>query len=213
MLEPGHVHDPCAGEGVRLATICAYESHTFSGTEIQPNFIKHDSVKVGDSTIQNTYPVPGYYLVTSIVYPNGMADDHEARDLSERNTYRSANGEPLEINNMGKYGYRKTIRGGTSKKRLAYWDLASKMVSCWDGAKVAFVNVSDFQFSKGGETFVEPVVSDWRELLQRNGWSVHEIKVRTQRQRQGSNGDKRVETESVLVCVSDDTAISMEMAA
>lgn len=204
-----HVHDPCAGNGDRLAALCASSGHSFSGTEIQPNFIKHPSVKQGDSTMQNTYPVPGYILCTSIVYPNGMADDHESTDASERHTYRAANGGPLEENNMGKFGYRNTLRGGRSKKRAQYWDLARRMVDNWDGASVLIVNVSDFKYTRNGVVHTEPVTDDWKNLLRDHGWLCTEFNVPTQRQRHGANGQTRVDHESILFCVSQVTDIGV----
>lgn len=80
-IEPiRHVHDPFAGEGARLGALCDALGVTFSGTELEAPFIIDPRVKHGNSTKRGTYPRRRHVIVTSPVYPNGVADHFEARD-------------------------------------------------------------------------------------------------------------------------------------
>ena len=75
-------------------------------------FIVDPRVVQGDATDPATLSERRARIVTSPVYPNGMADDFAAKDPTKRNTYRAAKHrlvattEPLHPNNMGQYGYR-----------------------------------------------------------------------------------------------------------
>lgn len=198
-----HLHDPFAGDGVRLGALADELLCTFTGTEIEPCFIIDPRVQPGDSTNLLTYPVGrrGFIIATSPVYPNGVADSWKAADPSRRRTYRSAvaaiEGADRELheNNMGRYGYRGTRL--TNPKRLAYWRLARRAVACWReaGVRVAIVNVSDFM-SRG---LTEPVVAEWRATLGAFGFEhITEHAVKTRRDRGNANADKRVEHEVIL---------------
>lgn len=196
------LHDPFAGTGEFLGQLANDLSCDFSGTELEECLIVDRRVKCGDATDASTYPNPGYVLVTSPVYPNGVADNFRASDASTRKTYRQAvahlEGEDrlLHPNNMGQYGYRGT--SPRSGKRASYWDLANAAVALWGGASLLLVNVSDFM----ADDKVEPVVKDWKWLLEQHGWSVdREVLVTTPRYRQGSNEsrDQRVDHEVILV--------------
>jgi hypothetical protein len=198
-----HLHDPYAGDGSRLGELADELYCTFTGTEIEPSFIIDGRVVAGDATDPSTYPDGRFIIVTSPVYPNGIADSWKAQDPSRRRTYRAAiaaiEGADRELhdNNMGRYGYRNT--SATNPKRATYWRLAASTVTCWSGATVAIVNVSDFMTR--GKT--EPVVDGWRDMLREVGGFnvVTETKVKTRRWRDAANADKRVETESVLVAM------------
>lgn len=194
-----HIHDPFAGAGERMERLADHLGIVFTGTEIEPAFIRSSCVAQGDSTDPSSYPVGSQYaIVTSPVYPNGMADDHEARDQSKRNTYRARLGTLMHQNNMGGKGYRGTKRGGASLRRRQYWNLAERCVQNWGGAHTVLVNVSDFIHTVNGQRLTEPVVSDWVELLTRHGWVVVDVHdVKTQRQRYGANRI-RVEKESII---------------
>lgn len=203
-LEPGmHVHDPFAGEGLRLGALCDEMLCTFTGTEIEAPFILDSRVRHGDSTLIKHYPLPPFTIVTSPVYPNGIADDFNARDNSKRRTYRAARAtivgtdEPLHPNNQGKYGYRGQPLW--SPARAIYWALARQVVHCWRDADAAIVNVSDFF----GPTHREPVVDGWTEILTEQGWDVCPMPVETKRWRNGANRDARVEAEVLLLCSRD----------
>lgn len=219
------VHDPFAGTGERLRAMCnggeGAWSSSYSGTEIEADFIEAPGIIHGSATDPETYPpathldetmVGGWIVFTSPVYPNGMADNFRPRDNSKRRTYRShlidVAGRPdveLEEQNMARFGYRGTKRpedGGTSKRRASYWLIAHRAMINWRTAQLAIVNVSDFMHSNGD---VEPVVDDWSNLLRQHGWGrqIHHP-VATKRMGHGSNRDQRAACEVVIVAERDD---------
>ncbi len=218
------VHDPFAGTGERLGRTADDRPWFFTGTEIEAVFIVDPRVSEGDSTELDTYPWPvacgtcgdtaevpsvpcsahvlrRFTIVTSPVYPNGMADDFVSRETSERKTYRHAKaailGDPaakLLDRNMGRWGYRSTANL-SNPARMMYWHLAERAVACWGDAERALVNVSDFL---AGDRRV-PVVDPWCRLLERNGWTIEAVhEVRTRRMRNGANAAARVEAEHVI---------------
>lgn len=206
------VHDPFAGTGEFLGKLADEIGFTFTGTEIEQSFIVDKRVKVGDSTRAATYPKPGWIGCTSMVYPNGVADYFASSDKEkkpwQRNTYRHAiakltKGQQTELkpNNMARYGYRSTLRGGRSKKRQAYWDLAERCVAHWDSASQFVLNTSDFLYSYAGEDVIEPVTEDWVRLMERHGWKVATTEfIVTPRFQNASDAsrDQRMDSEAVL---------------
>jgi hypothetical protein len=192
-----HVHDPYAGTGERLGAVADEHGWTFTGTEIEPSFIVDARVAVGDATDPSTYPSDPHVIVTSPVYPNGIADHFEAKDGSRRFTYRRSVAlnegadRPLHENNMGRYGYRGT--GPKSTKRIAYWDLATRTVACWT-AGLALVNVKNFVDT----SVVEDLVGQWEDLLEVHGYTVVIHTVKVPGIRYGTNRWLRVEGEAIL---------------
>lgn len=192
--------DPYAGPGVKLGEIAGPE-FDYGGTEIEESFIVNPRIVHGSATDPTTYPNGPHVIVTSPVYANGFGDHHKASDESVRNTYRAWIGQiegadrELHEENMGRWGYRGTKRGGKSLRRQVYWDLAERSVKNWDRAELVILNVSDF-LSKG---VIEPHVADWVQLMLRHGWSVQESRrVETPRLGYGDNREERVEFEVVL---------------
>ena len=198
------VHDCFAGTGDRLGQMADRKQWVFTGTDLQAVFIFDPRVVQGDATDPDTYPTEKHYLLTSPVYPNGMADDFKARDPEGRHTYRAAqhrllgHDEPLHPNNMGRYGYRP---GRPPENKAIYWGIAEAAVACWTAATV-FVNVKDFIHSND---VVEPVVEPWAELLEHHGYLIVErVKVPVPGQRHGANRH-RVDHEVVLVAPREGT--------
>jgi|JI10StandDraft_1071094.scaffolds.fasta_scaffold08724_9 hypothetical protein len=207
------VHDPFAGTGERLGrmvdALALAEDNpfcTFSGTEIEPCFIVDKRVVFGDATDPGSYPKgAGLVIVTSPVYPNGVADHFFAQITKwKRNTYRQAvaalEGRDRELvpTNMGRYGYRGTSQ--KSKKRTAYWSLARTAVANWAHAEMVILNVSDFMVGKD----IEPLVEPWGLLLEENGWKITRVEqVATPRYKNGSDKSRneRIDTEAVIVAV------------
>lgn len=188
------VHDPFAGTGERLGALCDRLGLAFTGTEIEAPFIIDRRVRQGDSTSALTYPAHRHCIVTSPVYPNGLADHFRARDGSLRHTYRQAlasitgHDRPLAEANMGRHG----IRSG-HKAEARHFDLADRCVRRWPTDVV--VNVSDFPH----RWELWPLVDRWRALLARHGYMLTgELEVRTPRQRQGAN-PHRADHETVLI--------------
>jgi hypothetical protein len=208
------VHDPFAGTGERLGKLCDEIGVDYSGTEIEPEFIRDDRVRPGDSTDPDTYPArhdqgcdrlgwacdctgDAYMIVTSPVYPNGMTDHFEAKDASRRHTYRQGlagiigHDRPLHPNNMGRWGnhYRRSPRSETT-----HFEIARQCIEHWP--RWAIVNVKDVKAA----TYSVPVVELWRALLAARGYEIVDTKrVLTPGQRNGANGHLRVEHEVVLL--------------
>lgn len=128
-------------------------------------------------------------ICCSPTYANRMADAYDGRDGSRRNTYRIALGRELHPENSG------GLQWGSAYR--AFHELAWR--ECWrvlrpNGKFV--LNVSNH--IRGGR---EIGVTDWhREALHRIGfWCWDTYRVSTPRNRCGTNGDARVEYESVIL--------------
>lgn len=91
--EGGVLLDPFAGEGHKLARLAASARMKPKGIEIEQGYfdlgLTHPCVRRGDSTRLRRIVKDGTIsaVVTSPVYPNGMADDFQAADDSVRHTY------------------------------------------------------------------------------------------------------------------------------
>ena len=184
------IHDPFAGTGIRLGKLCDELGKTFSGTDIE-DWGGDPRVKRGDSTQLSSYPEGSYQIVTSPVYPNGMADHFKPKDTSRRRTYRVGLGKSLQENNAGRY----SVRAG-SKAADKYWEINKEAIICWATLGWSgFVNVSDFIHK--GEVY--PLVGMWRDLLAQQGFYVEQYAtVLTPRYRLGTNRSKRVPYEAWL---------------
>ncbi len=195
------IHDPFAGPGTRLGELADERLLHFTGTEIEPGFIMDGRVQPGDATDPTTYPAEPHTIVTSPVYPNGMADHFKSTDSSERRTYRHGlaklTGNPdveLATRNMGRWGYRG--RKLDSPARMMYWSLARQAVACWTGAERVLLNVSDFKQAHG---LTVPVVEGWVHVMEAAGWDLAELHtVRTSRYRNGQNAEQRADHEVVI---------------
>lgn len=196
------VHDPFAGTGERLGRLADNQGWIFTGTEIEAEFIVDARVVEGNATHLTWYPDRPFKVITSPVYPNGIADDFHATDRSERRTYRSAlaklvgHDKPLHPDNQGRWGYRGTPLHAPARRM--YWRVADLSVACWQQAECdeVFLNVSDFTV---GKTVVEPVVAGWARTLEVHGFTiVKAYPVLTRRYRNGANRNARVANEVVL---------------
>jgi hypothetical protein len=219
-FNPPTLWDPYAGTGEALGDIArrcippgAAAHLPYGGTEIEAEFIVDPHIILGDATYAMNYPprltaagvLEGngrFVIITSPVYPNGMADSWKMSDASKRYTYQSAKNDlvgvhtELHVNNQGRYGYRGTKRAGPSRRRSEYWRIARESVPHWAPADMVLVNVSDFKHSNGQ---IEPLVMDWRWLLKEHGWTdIIEHPVATNRMLNGANADQRVEHEVIL---------------
>lgn len=125
---------------------------------------------------------------TSCTYGNRMADHHEARDDSRRNTYRHALGRPLSPNNSGAMQWGDDYRDFHQRA----WRELFRLVrpGGW-----FLLNVSD-HIRKGEQV----AVTDWHiNTCVAIGWRLDEArKVATPRQRMGANGALRVDGEWLL---------------
>jgi hypothetical protein len=127
-------------------------------------------------------------VITSPTYANRMADHHDAKDDSRRNTYRHALGRCLHPDNSGSMQWGERYR----LFHNAAW-LEVYRVLCPDGAFV--LNIKD-HIRKGERVRV----TDWHvEALQGMGFSVAErVEVACPGNRFGQNGNARIDYESVI---------------
>jgi hypothetical protein len=142
----------------------------------------------GIQTSTGTYIGEGYLMHNT--YGNRMADHHEAKDDSKRNTYRHTLGRPLSTNNTGQY----------QSTQQNYWDLHEDVYTqCWrviepDGLMI--VNVSN-HIRQGKEV---DVCSMHKKILSDIGFKlITREEVATPRNGFGQNGQLRVEKEMIYV--------------
>lgn len=195
LYAPDHaiIHDPFAGEGLKLAALCEKLGYFYSGTDLEPWPERDRRVKVGDSTDPSTYPAQWYAVVTSPTYNNGVNDHFDPKDTSKRLTYRVAAGHELHTNNTGRYSGR-----GSKKGEAEYWRITRDVVKHWPD--VALVNVKD-SIRSTWEGGVYPLVRLWSELLEEYGYEVSSEEVACPGWRYGANGADRLDTESILIGV------------
>lgn len=185
----GPILDPFAGTGKIHGLGERLGVETF-GVEIEPEWARaHRRTIVGDAL---ALPFPdGLFgaVVTSPTYGNRMADHHEARDSSRRNTYRHALGRPLTD------GSSAGLQWGDEYRRFheRAWAEVARVL---DVGGSFFLNVKDHV--RRGE-IVE--VSEWhRETVEALGFVlVTRSLVAVSGNRQGENGHVRVPYENVFV--------------
>lgn len=127
-------------------------------------------------------------ICTSPTYGNRMADHHEAKDSSRRNTYRHALGRPLHPDNSGQLHWGPAYRAFHLE---AYWE-ACRVLKL---GGVFVLNVSDY-IADGERVETVP----WHLAMLRGILGTEPIiqQVPTPRQRFGANADARVESEAVI---------------
>lgn len=149
-----------------------------------------DEWHVGDAQFMN-WASDGYFdaIVTSPTYGNRMADHHDARDGSKRNTYTHCLGKQLKDGNTGKMQWGKKYRD----KHIAIYSEFFRVLSF---GGILIINVSD-HIRKGKQV---PVVTWHVQALKTTGFMfIEDVEVETKRLREGENHDKRVACEHVLV--------------
>lgn len=100
----GIVLDPFAGTGHALERLARMvPAATFVGIEIQPQYVATGPalLRLGSALALDFTDGSVDAIVTSPTYGNRMADHHDARDTSKRNTYRHALGAELHPDNSG----------------------------------------------------------------------------------------------------------------
>lgn len=133
----------------------------------------------------------GYFdaIATSPTYGNRMADHHDAKDASQRNTYRHKLGRSLHPANTGGMQW----GDGYRAKHQAIWREGWRVLS---PGGLLVLNISD-HVRKG---LVVPVTEWHKECLVGLGFALEEHRhINTPRLRFGANGGLRVEHESILV--------------
>lgn len=164
------------------------------GRTVQPQKVRVISVEsIGEQDIQGITTSTGTYIGEGYLhhntYGNRMADHHEARDTSKRNTYRHTLGEALQPRNTGQMQWGKEYR--------ALHELAWK--ECWrvlrpQGRMV--LNVKDH--IRNGQLI--DVVGWHTFILCSMGFQLSQTHlIPLPGLRQGANYDVRVDQEFVLV--------------
>lgn len=189
-----NVLDPFAGT-CKISEIknFGYDGKIFCN-ELEPEWAeiglgKVDSINVGDA---ECLPYrDGFFdaVCTSPTYGNRMADHHEAKDGSRRNTYRHAMGRPLNGENTGKMQWGKQYR----EKHEKIW---SEIYRVLDQGGLLIVNIKN-HIRKGEEVDV----SGWhKEALLKIGFIlVEELNVEVSGLGFGANATKRVPYEKIYI--------------
>lgn len=184
------IHDPFAGEGVRLGALCDRLGIVYTGSDLE-KWRGHDKrVTVGDATERASYPTHPHAVVTSPTYNNGVNDHFRpgATDTSRRLTYRVAAGHALDETNTGRWSGRSSKKG-----EATYWRLHEEALKCWPA--IALVNVKDSV--RAGATY--PLVEKWHAMLNAFGYQVTEVGVDVTGWRYGANAEARSTTEAILI--------------
>jgi hypothetical protein len=126
-------------------------------------------------------------ICTSPAYGNRMADHHEAKDASRRNTYRHALGRPLHPDNSGQLQWGSAYR----EFHLEAYREAARVL---EPGAVFVLNVSDH--IRGGRR-IETIPWHLGALTALLGSAPAAYQIPTPRQRFGSNGEARVDSEIV----------------
>lgn len=191
-LVPGAlVLDPFAGTGkIHLLRPLV---RTF-GIELEPDWAEMSPYTLVGSALCLPFADATFdAIATSPTYGNRMADHHEARDTSRRNTYRHALGRPLHPENSGQLQWGPRYRSF----HLLAWQEALRVLKPHGGF---VLNISDH--IRNGQV---QEVTDWHvyHLVAMGLRVTSRREVPTPRNRQGANGDARVDHESVITFRKD----------
>lgn len=190
------VLDPFAGVGgihaVQDDEMCGVASVVTVGVEIEKEWAQaHPRTLVGDALdlASVVYDSRFDVIATSPCYGNRMADCHDARDDSRRNTYRHALGRPLSEASSGSMQWGPKYR--TFHEQA--WAEAHRVLA---PGGLVILNVSNHIRGGVEQRVVEFHLNAWLRL----GCTLVEARrVATRRLRFGENHEARVDGELVLV--------------
>ena len=181
--------DPFAGVGGIHALQNQFSGRLTVGVELEPEWARaHKRTIIGSALrlpfTRNLFDV----IATSPAYGNRMADHHDARDSSRRNTYRHALGRPLSD------GSSACLQWGNAYRAFHAMAIVEANRVLKPGG-LHIWNVSN-HIRKGEEQYVV----EWFESeLSNVATVVYKTPVVTQRLKQGENHNLRVTNEFVLV--------------
>lgn len=186
------VLDPFAGVGGIFALENYLPDLEIYALEIEPEWsMAHPLIEQGNALY---LPWPENYfdaICSSCCYGNRMADHHEAKDTSTRNTYRHRLGRPLHPDNSGALQWGDRYR--VFHRRA--WAEAVRVLA--PGGRF-LLNVSD-HIRKG---IRQPVTDFHIQAITDLGLKLIEHQqFYTRRNRQGANHHLRVEYESIILFV------------
>lgn len=180
------VLDPFAGTGKIHAL---FPKHFTVGIELEPEWAhQHPRTMVGNA-LHLLFPANSFDAVcTSPTYGNRLADHHDAKDASRRNTYTHALGRKLHPDNSGSLHWGPKYQ--TFHRRA--WIQVRRVLK---PGGIFILNISDHV--KNGA--IVPV-TDWHiSTLTTMGFeTIEAVRIDTPRLRFGANRDLRAEYESVL---------------
>lgn len=193
----GHtIHDPFAGEGVRLGALCDRLGYTFTGTDLIPWLARDIRISRADATLPTSYPATPFAVVTSPTFNNGCNDSFISKDGTRRNTYTWAAGNQLlDATNTGRWS------GRNSKRAEAkYWRLHRLALPHWPDVAIIDLKDSYRTRRKGVEPEYYPLVDLWKVMLDELGYCiVGEQSVPTPGIGYGANRGVRVPNDNLLV--------------
>jgi SAM-dependent methyltransferase len=185
---PIKVLDPFAGVG-RIHEIAAPLVATY-GMELEPEWAaNHVRTYVGDSRHLPWFNNSFDFVATSPCYGNRMADHHDAKDTSKRNTYTHTIGRKLTEGNAGAMQWGDEYRHLHEAVWLEVWRVLR-------GDGIFLLNISDHIRNKK----IVPV-SQWHldTCLGMGLKLVERVDIKTPRNRFGANAEARVEFEHIFV--------------
>lgn len=175
--------DPFAGTGL----VHSLANDTW-GVEIEPEWASmHERTIVGDARALPFADDSFDAVVTSCCYGNRMADSHNAKDGSRRNTYKHSLGRDLTPGNAGAMQWGEAYR----ELHLVAWQEVRRVVK-----STVILNVSD-HIRKGKRQNV----SAWHLGVFLNlGFELQDIvAIATKRLKFGANSDARVPAEYLFI--------------
>ena len=182
--------DPFGGVGGIFTLAPFLPGCTIEAVEIEPEWAaQHPRTTLG-SALALPWPA-GYFdaVCTSPCYGNRMADHHEARDASRRNTYRHALGRPLHPDNAGALQWGDAYRAF----HLRAWAEARRVLA--PGGRFV-LNIKD-HYRDG---VVQPVTAWHTQALTDLGFrQCRRWEIACPGLRRGANGALRVDAETVIL--------------
>lgn len=182
--------DPFGGVGGVFALAPFLPGCEIEAVEIEPEWATQDARITQGSALALPWPA-GYFdaVCTSPCYGNRMADHHEARDASRRNTYRHALGRPLHPDNAGALQWGAAYRAF----HLRAWAEARRVLA--PGARLV-LNIKD-HYRAG---VLQPVTAWHVAALASLGFrQADRREIVCPGQRCGANGSLRAPTEAVIL--------------
>lgn len=188
------VLDPMAGTG-KIGKIkeCGFNGEIYAN-EIEPEWLEPNDFNCDFLSYTDAANLPytdNYFdaICTSPTYGNRMADHHIAKDNSKRNTYTHCLGRQLNNENTGKMQF-------GDKYINKHVEIYNELYRVLNHNGKLVINISN-HIRKG----MEIDVCEWSDAtLQKIGFKkIKEYNIETKRNRYGSNGNKRVKTEKIMI--------------